>query len=147
MDISKSSRFSLSLAALAVTALACGSLVPPESCPSTSFDPEAFATYFNDMQLVSAASGQPGQPDSGDDRGQGFSTDEELAIIVDNLGDIELTICITERKGGGQIVYNQTHTIQEGRSTIPLMAFESDPYVIRVIVEEVLVRNLTFFTE
>lgn len=147
MHFSKSYGLLLALSALAMAALACGSFAPPESCPSTSFDTEAFATYFTDMRLVNAATGLPGEVDAANDQGQRYSTEDELALVVDSLGEVEVTICITERKGGGQIVYNQTHTLPQGQSTLPLMAFDSDPYVIRVIVNEVLVKNLTFFTE
>ncbi len=147
MHIPKSCRLLLVFSALGLAALACGSFAPPESCTNADFDEEAFARYFNDMQIVYAATGEPGETAEGDDRGPGFSTDDQLAVLVDSLGEIDVTICIEQRKGGGQIVYNQTHTVQEGETTLPLMAFDSDPYVIRVIVNDVLVKNLTFFAE
>ena len=147
MQVFTSYRFLLVLATLAVAALACGSFAPPESCTSAGFDEEAFAMHFNEMQVINAATGEPGESDPGNDQGLRFSTGDELAVLVDSLGDVEVTFCIEQRKGGGQIVYNQSHTVQAGENTVPLMAFDSDPYVIRVIVSDALVKNLTFFTE
>lgn len=137
----------LVLSALGLAALACGSFAPPEECTNSGFDEEAFAAHFNDMQLVNAATGEPGELEPGNDQGMRFSSDDELALLVDSLGEVQLTLCIQQRKGGGQIVYNETHSFQEGESTVPLMAFDSDPYVIRVILNDALIKNLTFFTE
>jgi hypothetical protein len=147
MRISTRYQLLLVLAILGLLALACGSFAPPEACPSSGSDTEAFPMYFNDMQVVNAATGAPGEDDPETDQGVRFSASDELAIRVDSVGEVEVTFCITERKGGGQIVYNQAHTLPAGESTVPLMAFDSDPYVVRVIVNEVVVRNLTFFTE
>jgi hypothetical protein len=147
MSFPKNPGLVLAISALGLVALACGSIAPPESCANTGFDEEAFDTFFNNMQIVYANTGEPGELVEGDDRGLRFSIDDQLAVLVDSKGEAEVMICVEQRKGGGQIVYNQTHTVQEGESTVPLIAFDSDPYVIRVIVKEILVKNLTFYTD
>ena len=147
MCFSKNPRLLLVISALGLAALACGSFAPPESCANAGFDEEAFDTFFNSIQIVYAGTGEPGELAEGDDRGLRFSTDDQLAVLVDSKGETEVTICVEQRKGGGQIVYNQTLTVQGGESTVPLTAFDSDPYVIRVIVNEMLVKSLTFYTD
>ncbi len=145
MHVLKSCRLLLVFSALGMAALACGSFAPPESCTESGLDEDAFAAQFTSMQLVNASTGEPGEPDP--ESGQKFSTEDQLAVIVESLGEVEVTFCITQRKGGGQIVYNQLHSVQEGENTVTLTTFDSDPYVIRVIVNDILVKNLTFFTE
>jgi hypothetical protein len=145
MHVPKSCRLLLVFSALGMAALACGSFAPPESCTESGLDEDAFTAQFTSMQLVNASTGEPGEPDP--ESGQKFSTEDQLAVIVVSLGEVEVTFCVTQRKGGGQIVYNQTHSVQEGENTVTLTTFDSDPYVIRVIVSDILVKNLTFFTE
>jgi len=145
MHVPKSCRLLLVFSALGMVALACGSFAPPESCTESGLDEAAFTAQFTSMQVVNASTGEPGEPDP--ESGQKFSTEDQLAVIVDSLGEVEVTFCITQRKGGGQIVYNQLHSVQEGENKITLTTFDSDPYVIRVIVSDILVKNLTFFTE
>jgi hypothetical protein len=131
---------------LALSVASCGSFAPPESCIDTgTADEGAFTAQFNSMQIVNAATGEPGEPHP--DSGFMFSTEDQLAVVVDSLGEAEVRFCVTQRRGGGQIVYDETHTVQEGENTITLTTFDSDPYVIRVIVDNVLVRNLTFITD
>jgi len=145
MHVPKSCRLLLVFSALGMFALACGSFAPPESCTESGLDEGAFTAQFTSMRLVNASTGEPGEPDP--ESGQKFSTEDQLAVIVESLGEVEVTFCITQRKGGGQIVYNQLHSVQEGENTVTLTTFDSDPYVIRVIVNDILVKNLTFFTE
>ena len=124
---------------------ACGAISPPESCTHTGFDEATFSEFFTDMYLINTATGEPGERDP--EQGDRYATDDQIAVWIESLEDVEVQFCIEQRKGGGQIVYNQAHSISQGESTVALPTFESDPYVIRVIVGEVLVRNLTFFTE
>ncbi|HEY70013.1 MAG TPA: hypothetical protein G4O08_05450 [Anaerolineae bacterium] len=124
---------------------ACGSISPPESCSNTGFDEAAFSEYFTEMYLINTATGEPGERDP--EQGDRYATDDQIAVRIESLGEVEVRFCIEQRKGGGQIVYDQLHNIAQGESTVALTTFDSDPYVIRVIVNEALVRNLTFFTE
>ena len=124
---------------------ACGAISPPESCAHTGFDEAVFAEYFTDMYLIDTATGEPGERDP--DQGDRYATDDQIAVWIESLEDVEVRFCIEQRKGGGQIVYNQAHSISQGETTVALTTFESDPYVIRVIVNDALVKNLTFFTE
>jgi hypothetical protein len=130
---------------LGLGAGACGSISPPESCTNTGFDEAAFSEYFTDMHLINAATGEPGERDP--EQGDRYATDDQIAVRIESLDDVEVRFCIEQRKGGGQIVYDQLHGIVQGENTVTLTTFDSDPYVIRVIVNEVLVKNLTFFTE
>jgi hypothetical protein len=146
MRVPKIYRFLLVGSVLAIATLACGSFAPPESCIDTgTADEEAFTSQFNSMQVVNAATGAPGE--SHPEGGVRFSTEDQLAVVVDSLGEVDVRFCVTQRRGGGQIVYDETHTVQEGETTVTLMAFDSDPYVIRVIVNDTLVRNLPFTTD
>lgn len=146
MRIPKIYRLLLVCSVLTIAMLACGSFAPPESCIDTgTADEEAFTSQFNSMQVVNAATGAPGE--SHPEGGVRFSPDDQLAVVVDSLGEVEVRICVTQRRGGGQIVYDETHTVPEGETTVTLTAFDSDPYVIRVIVNDTLVRNLPFTTD
>jgi hypothetical protein len=131
---------------LTLAALACGSFAPPESCVDTgTADEEAFNSQFTSMLVVDAATGEPGEPHP--EGGLSFSSEDQLAVAIESLGEVEVRFCVTQRKGGGQIVYDETHTVQEGETTVTLTAFDSDPYVIRVIVNDTLVKNLPFTIE
>jgi hypothetical protein len=146
MRVPKTISLLLVLSILTLAALACGSFAPPESCIDTgTADEEAFNAQFNAMQLVNAATGEPGEQHP--EGGLGFSSEDQLAVVVESLGEVDVRFCVTQRKGGGQIVYDETHTVQEGETTITLTTFDSDPYVIRVIVNDTLVKNLPFITD
>jgi hypothetical protein len=136
---------SLFVITLIGSALACGSFAPPESCTDADFDESVFSKYFTEMVLVNAATGDSGEMDP--EQGERFATDDQIAVRLFSLDEVEVRFCIEQRKGGGQIVYDQAHSVSQGENTVVLMAFASDPYVIRVIVDENLIKNLTFFTE
>jgi hypothetical protein len=124
---------------------ACGAITPPESCTNTGFDEAAFSEYFTDMHLINASTGESGERDP--EQGERYATDDQIAVRIESLDEVEVRFCIEQRKGGGHIVYDQVHTVSQGENTVTLTTFDRDPYVIRVIVNEVLVKNLTFFTE
>ena len=58
--------------------------------------------------------------------------------------DVLLQVCISERKGGGSVVYNENHSVTPGEQRIALGSFGRNPYVMRVGVDETLVKNLPF---
>lgn len=146
MRVPKAFSLLLVLSSLTLAALACGSFAPPESCIDTgTADEEAFTAQFNSMHVVNAATGEPGEPHP--EGGLSFSSGDQLAVVVESLGEVDVRFCVTQRRGGGEIVYDETHTVQEGETTIRLTSFDRDTYVIRVIVNNTLVKNLPFITE
>jgi hypothetical protein len=145
MRSSRTAFIALFAITLSISVLACGSFTPPESCTDADFDESIFSEHFSEMYLVNAATGEPGALDP--EQGEMYATNDQIAVQINSLDEVEVRLCIEQRKGGGQIVYDQTHIVPQGENVILLMAFDSDPYVVRVIVDEVLVKNLTFFTE
>jgi hypothetical protein len=97
------------------------------------------------MELVSAATGLPGEPDEeGTPR---FPAGDELQIVTDNLGGLGIRACVQERQRAGTIAGEREGSLPAGRALIPLGSFEEGDYVVRVLVERVLVRNLPFIVE
>jgi len=133
---------------LCLLATACGALVPPESCgpgAEGAADEARFAQLFRSMELVSATTGLPGEPDEeGTPR---FTAGDELQIVTDNLGALGIRACVQERRRAGTIAGEREGSLPAGRALIPLGSFEEGDYVVRVLVERVLVRNLPFSVE
>lgn len=132
------------LAAL-VTSVACGSLGPPASCGENiggSPDPSTFAQHFASMKLVNADTGVAGPPDSESEAS--FGQGETLAIQYSAVSPGSLRACVQERTGGGGIPFDQTHAFASGDGTMSLRSFGPGTYVVRAIVGDMLVRNLTF---
>ena len=133
---------------LCLLAVACSALVPPESCgpeAEGAVDEARFAQLFRSMELVSAATGLTGEPDEeGTPR---FTAGEELQIVTDNLGALGIRACVQERRRAGTIAGEREGSLPAGRAFIPLGGFEEGDYVVRVLVERALVRNLPFIVE
>ncbi len=135
------------LAALFVIAaaiLACGSFGPPPSCGDNiggTADTAKFDQYFTSMMLVSQASGQPG-PEG--ENGAQFSAGDPLVILMDSKSDVAVRACIQPMSGGDSISFDQTQNFTQGAGTFTIGAFEQGVYVIRVIVDGILVKNFPF---
>jgi hypothetical protein len=122
---------------------ACGSFSPPESCGVGGTADEAkFAQHFRWMEIVNEATGSPGEP--AQEGGSQFTSSNRLTITTDSTNEVSLRACIAERKGGGEITFDKTHDLAAGSGSIPLGSFEPGSYVVRVIVDGILVRNLPF---
>ena len=137
-------RWHIGISIILVLALtACGSFTPPESCGAggTADEPK-FTQHFIWMEIVNQATGSPGEPDP--EGGPRFTSSDQLAIITDNINEVSLRACIVERKGGGKIPFDKTQDLPSGSGSISLGSFEPGSYVVRVIVEGILVRNLPF---
>jgi hypothetical protein len=116
---------------------------PPPSCGDNlggTADTTKFDQYFTSMQLVDEADGQPG-PEG--ENGAQFGSGDALAIQADAKSEVELRACIQPR-GPGDIAFDNTQTMPAGQGTFSVGTFEAGPYVIRVIVEGVLVKNFPF---
>ena len=130
------------LLAASLLLAACGSFGPPPECIKGlggSADTAAFDAHFTSMQLVSASSGEPGGPA---EHGVAFAAGETLAIAVDSLGAVTLRACLQAAR---EIPIDQTYDLSTGEQTLVLGALdEPGMYVVRVIVDGVLVKNLPF---
>lgn len=129
--------------ALLLFSVACGSIAPPETCGATgSADEARFAEQFSSMDLVVEATGETGLDDP--EGGAHFPADTSLAIRFDSRASAEVRVCIEQRRGGGEIAFDQTFTATEAAGSFGLGALPPDIYVARVLVDGTLVRNLPF---
>lgn len=122
---------------------ACGSFSPPDSCGAGGVaDETKFTQHFTWMEIVNEATGSPGEPDQ--EGGPQFAFSDRLAIHTDNIHEVSLRACVEERKGGGEITLDKTQNLSSGSGSISLGSFEPGSYVVRVIVDGILVRNIPF---
>lgn len=145
MNIRKCSAVLLGSFLLLFVLVACGSFGPPKSCGEGiggSADEALFSQYFSSMDLVREATGET--PQETGDNGVIFSREDGLAIAVDAKKAVEIRACAQERTGGGGIPMDKTFPVNSGNGSLPLGEFKSGSYVIRMIVDGKLVRNLTF---
>jgi len=139
------SHLSVAGALLLLTTLACGSFAPPASCGDNiggTADEAAFAQYFISMQLVDEATGVAGPPDS--ESQATFGPDETIAISYSTVGEGSVRACVQERAGGGGIPLDETFSFVHGEGSFSLGSFPDGTYVVRAILADTLVRNLTF---
>ncbi|MFC2010080.1 hypothetical protein ACFLVU_04645 [Chloroflexota bacterium] len=123
----------------------CSSFTPPEECPFTgTADEILFSQKFTRMELIYS---DGSLPEVDGDSGSIFSTNDSIDILVISEERLEFQICISERKGGGKVVYNESHTVSQGENNIRLGSFSNNPYVVRIGVNNILVRNLPFAVE
>lgn len=124
----------------------CGSFRPPESCGTGgTADSETFDQLFVDMTLFDESLG--GSPRIDTEAGPTFSPTTPVSVQVDSYQSIQVRLCVEERKGGGEIGFDEIELVSEGMSVISLREFESGNYVLRVLHDQVLIRNLPFVVE
>ncbi len=122
---------------------ACGSFSPPESCGAGgTADEMKYAQHFTWMEIVNETTGSPGEPDP--EGGTQFASTIQLGITMDSIDEVSIRVCVEERRGGGEIALDKTQDLPSGSGNISLGSFEPGSYVVRVIVDGVLVRNLPF---
>jgi hypothetical protein len=147
---------------------ACGALKPPEECPFTgTADESVFQQSIYKVELVvekthvSPESGAPGEylePE----KTLIFRTQDKLELVfMTKIMTLSGLVCISQAKGGVKIVFTQDWhfsemtgtgwsdlmrppgvTVRENR--IPLGTFQRGPYVIRIAVDNKLVKNISF---
>ncbi len=125
------------------TALGACRFGPPASCGENIggvADEALFGQYFESMELVSATTWQPGTPG---EQGVDFSIDEPLLIMFDAKSDVTIRACI-QVPGRGNLALNETQSFSEGSNEFNLGAFAKGSYIMRVIVDETLVKNFPF---
>lgn len=130
---------------LALLASACGgSFGPPPECTEGlggTADEAKFAQYFSSVELVSQNTGQPGELH---DPGASFPVSEPLVIKISSVGDVTVRACV-QFFNGNQIAFDQSFTFTPGENEITLGAFpDAGNYVVRMIVDGVLVKNFPF---
>jgi hypothetical protein len=131
-----------------LAAAACSSFAPPATCGENlggSADESVFSEYFSAMQLVNQDTGVAGPP--GSESEVTFTRTEPIAISYSAVSSGSLRACIQARAGGGTIPFDQTLAFTEGEGSLSLGLFEPGSYVVRAIIGETLVRNLTFTIE
>jgi hypothetical protein len=128
---------------LVLSILACGSASPPESCGADIggiANETLFGDNFASMDLVNANTWQPG---ASGDNGTQFAK-EPLLIMFDARKNVDIRACIQNTQGGGKIAFDETSSFKKGSNEFQLGDFEPGSYVIRVIVDGVLVKNFPF---
>lgn len=94
------------------------------------------------MGLVNTETDQSTQhKDEGADK---FSVDGSVTLLVDSLTDVTIKVCVEERRGGREIAFDQTIDVNAGEGDLEIGTLEEGSYVVRVIVDGVLVKNLLF---
>lgn len=127
---------------LVIGSLAACSFGPPESCGETiggTADTALFDQYFSRMALVTQ-DGMEGEPG---DNGVEFASGDQLELRADVLTDVTVRLCI-QGMTSGSIAFDQTQSFVAGASGMGVGSFEPGIYVMRVIVEDTLVKNFPF---
>jgi hypothetical protein len=138
----------LVLLVMPITLLSCGSFSPPESCEGITTgvaDEELFNQIFHAMELVRATTGEPGK--IGSEGEVQFDSGEALKIDFESTVDGSFRACVMERKGGGEVVLDDEMAFTAGVGAFNIDAFSRGSYVIRVAVDDILVKNLPFIVE
>jgi hypothetical protein len=126
--------------------VSCSQFKPPESCGAGgTANKETFNQFFVDMLLYDETMGGP--PRIHTEAGPTFLLDSTVSIQAESFITVEVRFCVEQRRGGGEISFDEVRMISEGVNTISLDGFESGSYVLRVIQDEVLIRNLPFVVE
>jgi|WetSurMetagenome_2_1015567.scaffolds.fasta_scaffold126712_1 hypothetical protein len=128
---------------LLISMAAC-SFGPPPDCGDTIggvADTAKFDQFFNTMNLVSLTTGNSG-PEG--DSGQQYSQGESLAINIDVKSEVAVRACIQPMGGGSSLTLDETITFSQGVGSFDLGSFSKGTYVIRVIVDNTLVKNFPF---
>ena len=136
----------LSMFLISLFLVSCGQFSPPESCGAGgTVHEETFNQTFAEMLLYDETRG--GSPLIDTEAGPTFFPDRPVSIQIESLSSARVRFCVEERRGGGEISFDEIRTVSEGDSIISLGVFDSGSYVIRVIIEDVLIRNLPFVVE
>ncbi|OGO20831.1 MAG: hypothetical protein A2Z14_02565 [Chloroflexi bacterium RBG_16_48_8] len=133
--------------AVLLTILACGPLSQPESCGDYGgvANEDLFNDVFESMGLFYATTGAPGE--AGPEGEIRFDPNDELEITFESKTDVSIRACLEERKGGGKILFNETESFPAGVHSFTLGTYSKGGYVVRMILDETLVKNLPFRIE
>ena len=130
---------------LAASGLAAScSFGPPQGCGDNiggTANEALFYQHFSTMALVSQTTGQPG-PNG--EEGEQYGQSDALSLLVDAKDEVAVRACVQYRSGGGDLPLDRTETMAAGQGSMGLGTFGSGSYVVRVIVEDTLVKNFPF---
>jgi hypothetical protein len=93
------------------------------------------------MALVSQASGQRGTEG---ENGAQFSASDTLMIQAESKSEVPMRACVQSRSGGASFAFDQTQIMPQVAGTFSIGTFTPGAYVMRMIVDDVLVKNFTF---
>ena len=127
---------------LGIVVAAC-SFGPPDSCGDAiggTADATVFSRYFTQMALVSSATGQSG---TDGENGAQFATADTLEIRADTTAEVNVRVCI-QGMSSSKIALDTTKGFAAGPAGLGLGSFDKGTYVIRVIVDDTLVKNFPF---
>lgn len=120
---------------------ACGSAGPaatpaPTDCGlGLSADEQAFARRFRSVDFAT------GRVEDGE---RVFRVDQGPQLDADPLAPVQVRVCVQKRERVSSIVWDGTVLWAPGGNRTQLSAVERGSYVIRLGVDGVLVKNLTF---
>jgi hypothetical protein len=132
---------------LTIISTACNVFGEPESCRETISDTpdnETYVNYFTSMILVNQNSGAPVYEDL--DGVVVYRATDKLAIDITTHEAVSIQVCVQERENGGKIAFNQTVELIPGFALIYMGGFEPGSYVLRVIIDDTLIKNFPFST-
>ena len=69
---------------------------------------------------------------------------DDLGLVVTNHEGGQVQVCASEHRGDGGVVYTESHNLAAEEQRMSLGSFARDSCVVRVTVDDILVRNLTF---
>jgi hypothetical protein len=125
---------------------ACSSSNTPDTCEAGEpVDKKLYKQNFEYVELVDQRNGQPGKKNE-----EGiwmFKSDDGLAINMKAFTEVTVRFCIIESNEEGVIAYNDDHNLMAGTGRLNLGRFDPNPYVMRVIVDGVLVKDFSFGME
>lgn len=137
----------ISLFLLMLIFIAGCDLGQPRDCEvntGNTVDEELFSTYFSSMRLMDET-GFEGV--SHDEDEAIFAPASPLSISFDAIKDGSIVLCIQSRTGSKFTPATLHETFEAGSSTINISNYMNGSYVVRVIVEDTLVKNLPFGTD
>ncbi|MBC8508001.1 MAG: hypothetical protein ISR58_21865 [Anaerolineales bacterium] len=139
----KALRTALFMLICATLVPACDTFQPSQLCgDQTEADYQSFVKIFSEMQLVNLDGSYA--EDGAEQTGRVFDGPTSLALSLYNEQDTQLRLCIFGTKRNGEIVFDETFTVDAGQESIRLGEFEKGQYIIRVYADELLVENISF---
>jgi hypothetical protein len=123
---------------------ACGSFGPPQSCGDNiggTADQAKYAQSFSSMQLINQTTGLTGTEG---ENGTQFTSSDNLAIQAGTLSNVNIRVCVQHTDSTKPIPFDQTRTLSQGQTDFSIGQLEAGNYVIRVIVDNILVKNFPF---
>jgi hypothetical protein len=104
-------------------------------------DQEKFNQSFS--QMVLAKEGEQNFSSASEQ----FSTTDEIAVLMNVTNSTEVWISVDNRNTGKYTGVETRESVQEGINSVVIGKFSEGDYVARVVVDDVLVKNLPFIVD